>query len=249
MSSSALPRLLMPKFRTLEDDVIRGQSRAVVVSSAIWNIKMADTYLSILACQSEEHDSEHREQLENNRENNSMVKMPSSPDLGASMMDDDCRRLAAVRGDQQFSSEEELEVINKVHSEKRRWSQVNRCVSAAADSSASSDDEVRELTRRSSSVSLPIEFRTSPPADAHRPDQSRHSPPAKLYHYATETTPKRRHRHSRPYLDFEKMQQYCTVSTELRKSRDDCLFYPRRILVYRMMFYYIAVTGCHAKYE
>ncbi|XP_069686464.1 uncharacterized protein Reph isoform X2 [Periplaneta americana] len=90
--------------------------------------------------------------------------------------------------------------------------------SAAADqSSGSSDEEVQGLL---AAMATPVQFRTSPPLDAHKPGRSL-SPPPKLFHYgghaaaaALEVSPRKRHRHTprahhiqRPCLDFEKMQQ------------------------------------------
>lgn len=135
----------------------------------------------------------------------------------------------------QHSSEEELEVINscvREGPEKRKWGQANR--RSFGDSSGSSDEEVRDLM----CSSLPLEFRASPPADAHKPAQSQ-SPPAKLFHFSPATltpfevcavSPRKRHRQNhnaaptmqnRPCLDFEKMQQLRTRAvTTWRTSRE-----------------------------
>lgn len=89
---------------------------------------------------------------------------------------------------------------------------------AADQSSGSSDEEVQGLL---AAMATPVQFRTSPPLDAHKPGRSQ-SPPPKLFHYggnasaaaALEVSPRKRHRHTprahhiqRPCLDFEKMQQ------------------------------------------
>lgn len=89
---------------------------------------------------------------------------------------------------------------------------------AADQSSGSSDEEVQGLL---AAMATPVQFRTSPPLDAHKPGRSQ-SPPQKLFHYggnasaaaALEVSPRKRHRHTprahhiqRPCLDFEKMQQ------------------------------------------
>jgi hypothetical protein len=88
---------------------------------------------------------------------------------------------------------------------------------AADQSSGSSDEEVQGLL----AMATPVQFRTSPPLDAHKPGRSL-SPPSKLFHYgrhpstaaALEVSPRKKHRHTprphhiqRPCLDFEKMQQ------------------------------------------
>lgn len=118
----------------------------------------------------------------------------------------------------QHSSEEELEVINgnSPCREKRKWCQVTRSSGVSrGDSSCSSDDELHVL----SATPTPLQFRSSPPADAHRPGSQ--SPPAKLFHPSSQGTqgssPRKRHRHAprahhiqRPCLDFEKMQQLKT---------------------------------------
>ncbi|KAJ9591472.1 hypothetical protein L9F63_002078, partial [Diploptera punctata] len=120
--------------------------------------------------------------------------------------------------------------------EKRKWSQVtgslsntctNPCTLTIADtpvscsvggrvitadhSSGSSDEEVQGLL---ATMATPVQFRTSPPLDAHKPGRSL-SPPPKLFHYGGhDVSPRKRHRHTprahhiqRPCLDFEKMQQ------------------------------------------
>jgi hypothetical protein len=89
---------------------------------------------------------------------------------------------------------------------------------AADQSSGSSDEEVQGLL---AAMATPVQFRTSPPLDAHKPGRSL-SPPPKLFHYgrhpsaaaALEVSPRKKHRHTprahhiqRPCLDFEKMQQ------------------------------------------
>jgi hypothetical protein len=88
------------------------------------------------------------------------------------------------------SSEEELEVINSgSHPEKRKW------VGGA--------DELP--------VCCPVQFRTSPPAHAHKPGKCLRQadiPP----HELCSVSPRKRHRRTptaiqRPCLDFEKMQQ------------------------------------------
>ncbi|XP_067120042.1 uncharacterized protein [Centruroides vittatus] len=126
------------------------------------------------------------------------------------------------------SSEEELEVINSasVHQqrncqypEKRKWSQANRL--SLGENSCSSDDELRDLM----CISAPVEFRSSPPANVHKPSHSQ-SPPPKVFHSSAanippielcSVSPRKRHRRTptatsganvqRPCLDFEKMQQ------------------------------------------
>jgi hypothetical protein len=129
--------------------------------------------------------------------------------------------------------------------EKRKWSQVTsascspdsllspisrgssstRIVSAAGESS--SDEEVQGLM----AMATPVEFRTSPPLDAHKPGHKpvvrSLSPPSKYFHYSPtpltasasastlEVSPSRKRHHRgnrghhipRPCLDFEKMQQ------------------------------------------
>jgi len=59
---------------------------------------------------------------------------------------------------------------------KRKWSQMaaNRL---SVESTSSSDDEVQGLLRP---LSTPVEFRTSPPVDAHKPSRTQ-SPPPKLF--------------------------------------------------------------------
>ena len=94
---------------------------------------------------------------------------------------------------------------------------------AADQSSGSSDEEVQGLL----AMATPVQFRTSPPLDAHKPGRSQ-SPPSKLFHYggnasaaaALEVSPRKKHRHTprahniqRPCLDFEKMQQVSNKST------------------------------------
>jgi hypothetical protein len=89
---------------------------------------------------------------------------------------------------------------------------------AAEQSSSSSDEEVQGLL---AAMATPVQFRTSPPLNAHKPGRSL-SPPPKLFHYgghasattALEVSPRKKHRHTpraqhiqRPCLDFEKMQQ------------------------------------------
>lgn len=89
---------------------------------------------------------------------------------------------------------------------------------AADQSSSSSDEEVQGLL---AAMATPVQFRTSPPLDAHKPGRSL-SPPPKLFHYgghafattALEVSPRKRHLHTpraqhiqRPCLDFEKMRQ------------------------------------------
>lgn len=129
--------------------------------------------------------------------------------------------------------------------EKRKWSQVTsascspdsllspisngssstRIVSAAGESS--SDEEVQGLM---AAMATPVEFRTSPPLDAHKPGHKpvvrSLSPPSKYFHYSPtpltasasastlEVSPRKRHHRAarahniqRPCLDFEKMQQ------------------------------------------
>lgn len=95
---------------------------------------------------------------------------------------------------------------------------------AADQSSGSSDEEVQGLL---AAMATPVQFRTSPPLDAHKPGRSQ-SPPPKLFHFggnasaaaALEVSPRKRHRHTprahhiqRPCLDFEKMQQVSNRST------------------------------------
>ena len=97
---------------------------------------------------------------------------------------------------------------------------------AADQSSGSSDEEVQGLL---AAMATPVQFRTSPPLDAHKPGRSQ-SPPPKLFHYggnasaaaALEVSPRKRHRHTprahhiqRPCLDFEKMQQVSNRSAAL----------------------------------
>lgn len=98
------------------------------------------------------------------------------------------------------SSEEELEVINSgSHPEKRKW------VGGTADDY---DDELGLL------VCCPVQFRTSPPAHAHKPGKclrQANIPP----HELCSVSPRKRHRRTptaiqRPCLDFEKMQQVMT---------------------------------------
>jgi hypothetical protein len=62
---------------------------------------------------------------------------------------------------------------------KRKWSQMaaNRL---SVESTSSSDDEVQGLLRP---LSTPVEFRTSPPVDAHKPSRSQ-SPPPKLFFFS-----------------------------------------------------------------
>ncbi|XP_015927214.1 uncharacterized protein [Parasteatoda tepidariorum] len=103
------------------------------------------------------------------------------------------------------SSEEELEVINSTSprlqhpaAEKRKW-----------DFGGGADDEDEE----SLYLCCPVEFRTSPPADVHKPSKclrQAHIPP----HELCSVSPRKRHRRTpttnaiqRPCLDFEKMQQ------------------------------------------
>lgn len=130
------------------------------------------------------------------------------------------------------SSEEELEVINSSsvvhhreritsHPEKRKWSQANHHLSLGEYSGGSSDEEVRDLM----CLSAPVEFRTSPPANVHKPSKCL-SPPPKVFHSSVanipphelcSVSPRKRHRRTptavaggpiqRPCLDFEKMQQ------------------------------------------
>ncbi|KFM63693.1 hypothetical protein X975_03130, partial [Stegodyphus mimosarum] len=102
------------------------------------------------------------------------------------------------------SSEEELEVINSGsphllhhhhHPEKRKWG----C-------GGTEEDEEGLF------VCCPVEFRTSPPADVHKPSKclrQAHIPP----HELCSVSPRKRHRRTptgqaiqRPCLDFEKMQ-------------------------------------------
>ncbi|XP_064484817.1 uncharacterized protein LOC135397289 isoform X2 [Ornithodoros turicata] len=125
------------------------------------------------------------------------------------------------------SSEEELEVINNRagSAEKRKWSQANqrrargslrRSRSDGAhcdgDATSSDDEEVRDLTRRSTACSTaaaaaaalsvyaaPVEFRASPPLHVHRPHNG--SPPLKVFHAAhlpafevCSVSPRKRHR-------------------------------------------------------
>lgn len=99
------------------------------------------------------------------------------------------------------SSEEELEVINSgSQPEKRKW------VGGAADDY---DDELGLL------VCCPVQFRTSPPAHAHKPGKclrQANIPP----HELCSVSPRKRHRRTptaiqRPCLDFEKMQQVMTA--------------------------------------
>lgn len=67
---------------------------------------------------------------------------------------------------------------------KRKWSQmaVNRL---SVESTSSSDDEVQGLLRP---LSTPVEFRTSPPVDAHKPSRSQ-SPPPKLFLFSGPSPP------------------------------------------------------------
>lgn len=99
------------------------------------------------------------------------------------------------------SSEEELEVINSgSQPEKRKW------VGGTADDY---DDELGLL------VCCPVQFRTSPPAHAHKPGKclrQANIPP----HELCSVSPRKRHRRTptaiqRPCLDFEKMQQVMTA--------------------------------------
>ncbi|XP_054713318.1 uncharacterized protein LOC129222798 [Uloborus diversus] len=106
------------------------------------------------------------------------------------------------------SSEEELEVINSgspttprlPQPEKRKW-----------DCSAPLDDE--QTLGDDDENNCPVEFRTSPPAHAHKPSKclrQAHIPA----HELCSVSPRKRHRRTptgqaiqRPCLDFEKMQQ------------------------------------------
>nr|CAD7393019.1 unnamed protein product [Timema cristinae] len=91
---------------------------------------------------------------------------------------------------------------------------------AVAESCSSSDEEVQGLL----AAMAPVQFRASPPLDAHKPAGARSlSPPPKLFHYGgggkvlpLDVSPRKRHRQHnsprpphvpRPCLDFEKMQQ------------------------------------------
>lgn len=139
-----------------------------------------------------------------------------------------------------------------VYPEKRKWSQVVTTTtptisnessllllspvvltvngtngSTRVESSGSSDEEVQGLM---AAMATPVEFRTSPPLDAHKPGHKpvrSLSPPPKLFHYSPtpltasasastlDVSPRKRHHRStprahhiqRPCLDFEKMQQ------------------------------------------
>ncbi|XP_067009560.1 uncharacterized protein Reph isoform X2 [Anabrus simplex] len=120
--------------------------------------------------------------------------------------------------------------VTAVLPEKRKWSAVEAVVqvgSAAvliadghhSSGASSSDEEVQGLL---AAMNTPVQFRSSPPLDAHKPGRSL-SPPPKLFHYGgagiagghpAEASPRKRHRHTprphhiqRPCLDFEKMQQ------------------------------------------
>ncbi|XP_057334487.1 protein disconnected-like [Microplitis mediator] len=69
--------------------------------------------------------------------------------------------------------------------------------------SGSSDEEVQGLLDDSSALSQPVQFRTSPPVDAHKPGRSQ-SPPPKLFHASTRETrppprPRSRPRHHHLY--------------------------------------------------
>ncbi|PNF16747.1 hypothetical protein B7P43_G00860 [Cryptotermes secundus] len=136
--------------------------------------------------------------------------------------------------------------VSTVMPEKRKWSQItggstcslsNTCLAsvavitttpAADQSSSSSDEEVQGLL---AAMATPVQFRTSPPLDAHKPGRSL-SPPPKLFHYgghasattALEVSPRKRHRHTpraqhiqRPCLDFEKMRQVSDNHYRTRK--------------------------------
>ncbi|XP_043195089.1 protein phosphatase 1 regulatory subunit 37-like isoform X2 [Amphibalanus amphitrite] len=133
------------------------------------------------------------------------------------------------------SSEEELEGFNCREREKRKWCQVKR---TSRDSSCSSDEEMAPPAEPTSPA--PVQFRSSPPAGAHRPGRT--SPPPRRAAAAPPpppppppTTPSTRGRKrrrglgplgaQRPCLDFEKMQQEGMRSvTTWRPSAELSLF-------------------------
>ncbi|RXG70672.1 hypothetical protein Avbf_03584 [Armadillidium vulgare] len=110
----------------------------------------------------------------NNRTNATIPREPSpvSESFGVSDYD-------ASDPVEHHSSEEELETLTgswgreSGPSEKRKWSQVARL---SLTDSGSSDDEVCVLT---TGTRPPVEFRTSPPLEAHKPLRSI-SPPSKM---------------------------------------------------------------------
>ena len=119
------------------------------------------------------------------------------------------------------TSEDELTIINcnrDAVREKRKWSQVNRC-NSCEDSSASSDDEVRDIFMEPT----PLNFSSSPPKGVQKLTHTL-SPKVFLANISTKNvrlccvSPRKRHRQinstdvsdatviQRPCLDFEKMQ-------------------------------------------
>lgn len=108
------------------------------------------------------------------------------------------------------SSEEELEVINSGHhpaatAEKRKW---------VADGGAADYDRDDELL---TAVCCPVQFRTSPPAHAHKPGKCLRQGNIPPHELCVSVSPRKRHRRTpttaiqRPCLDFEKMQQVMTA--------------------------------------
>lgn len=132
--------------------------------------------------------------------------------------------------------------------EKRKWSQVvttpceTNNITTRVESSGSSDEEVQGLM---AAMATPVEFRTSPPLDAHKPGHKSVrslSPPPKLFHFsptpagaALEVSPRKRHHRGtprahhiqRPCLDFEKMQQVSLIK-----------YYYYYIMVVHVYYYY-----------
>ncbi|XP_037073563.1 uncharacterized protein LOC119094605 [Pollicipes pollicipes] len=136
--------------------------------------------------------------------------------------------LDEVQAEANHSSEEELEGFNCREREKRKWSQVKR---TSRDSSCSSDEEM--AGPRGPASPAPVQFRSSPPAGAHRPGRAS-TPPRSVARAADVDSPARgRKRHrglpplgmQRPCLDFEKMQQEGIRSvTTWRPSAELSLF-------------------------